>query len=180
MKKIFSITNLRVKRVALILTLITTIGVCESWAEVETSVSVTASPQGAGTAGVAKTVDGEYKSKESQSSGKWYNLTGTHTYYLKASTTSSDWLWKGWMSGNNIVLPSQTGSIKVEDDNSLNDVSKNYTATWVQPKVDNVTNPTTIVTNPIEPATTTVTFTLTDDLAAQNYEETSFSGNNMY
>ena len=140
MKKILSISNVLIKRLALIVTLVATIGVGEVWAAVETTLTVSKSPSsGAGNASVATTEAGTYKSSQSQSTGSWYNTTGTHTYWLKAETTSTAWLWKGWYSDGSLKLAALAGSTTVKDDKLTGGVTKTYTATWVQPKVTGTT-----------------------------------------
>lgn len=140
MKKILSISNLFVKRIGLVAILLATIGVGDVWAAVETTLKVTKSPtSGAGNATVATSETGTYKASQSQSTGSWYNTTGTHTYWLKAETTSTAWLWKGWYSDGALKLAALSGSTTVKDDNWLGGVTKTYTATWVQPKVTGTT-----------------------------------------
>lgn len=148
MKKILSISNVLIKRLALIVTLVATIGVGEVWAAVETTLKVSKSPSsGAGNAYVATTETGEYASSRSQSSGSWYNTTGTHTYWLKAETTSTAWLWKGWYLDGSLKLSALSGSTTVKDDKLVGSVTETYTATWVQPKVTGTTEGTSGGTN---------------------------------
>ena len=140
MKNLFSITNSLVKRVALILTLITTIGVGEVWAYAKSTVKEAANPSsGAGPAQVSKKEDSEFSNSATQTTGSFFTTSGTHTYYLKAVTTSDDYLWKGWVC-ENVWIGEQVTSISVQAAASVSNKSYNYTATWVQPKVDNVNN----------------------------------------
>ena len=140
MKKILSISNLFVKRIGLVAILLATIGVGDVWAEAKTTLNVTKSPaSGAGNATVATSESGIYAATQSQSTGKWYEPTGTHTYWLKAETTSTAWMWKGWYSDGALKLAALSGSTTVEDDNLFESVTKTYTATWVQPKVTGTT-----------------------------------------
>lgn len=140
MKKILSIGNLFVKRIGLVAILLATIGVGDVWAAVETTLKVTKSPtSGAGNATVATSETGTYAATQSQSTGSWYNTTGTHTYWLKAETTSTAWLWKGWYSDGALKLAALSGSTTVKDDKVIGSVTKTYTATWVQPKVTGTT-----------------------------------------
>ena len=140
MKKILSIGNLFVKRIGLVAILLATIGVGDVWAAAETTLKVTKSPtSGAGNATVATSETGTYAATQSQSTGSWYNTTGTHTYWLKAETTSTAWLWKGWYSDGALKLAALSGSTTVKDDKVIGSVTKTYTATWVQPKVTGTT-----------------------------------------
>ena len=140
MKKILSISNLFVKQIGLVAILLATIGVGDVWAAVETTLKVTKSPtSGAGNATVATSETGTYAATQSQSTGSWYNTTGTHTYWLKAEATSTAWLWKGWYSDGALKLAALSGSTTVKDDKLIGGVTKTYTATWVQPKVTGTT-----------------------------------------
>lgn len=157
------------------------LGVSNVWAYVETTLTVQKTPtSGAGTAGVDTSEEGTYSSSsQSQKTGKWYDATGEHTYYLMATTTSQDWLWKGWACDGNIVLQSQKGLVKVKDDDTWSSVKKTYTATWVQPMVSDVNNPDVTVTDRTATPTAIVTFSLGNDLATNNYTEMKELGNNM-
>ena len=145
MKKILSISNVLVKRVALILALVTTIGVGEVWAYAKSTVKATANPSsGAGTAQVSTSSTSGFAASATQTTGgRWDSNGNPHTYYLKASTTSAAWLWKGWYYNGVLAVNEQTSSIQVNGDytlaGSLGGKEFTYTATWLQPKVTGTT-----------------------------------------
>ena len=145
MKKILSISNLLIKRVALILALVTTIGVGEVWAYAKSTVKATANPSsGAGTAQVStSSTSGFGASATRTTGGRWDSDGNPHTYYLKATTTSAAWLWKGWYNNGVLAVNEQTSSIQVNGSyvisGSLGGKEFTYTATWLQPKVTGTT-----------------------------------------
>ena len=145
MKKILSISNVLVKRLALILALVTTIGVGEVWAYAKSTVKAAANPSsGAGTAQVSTSSTSGFGASATQTTGGRWNSDGNpHTYYLKATTTSAAWLWKGWYNNGVLAVTAQTSSIQVNGDytfaGSLGGKEVTYTATWLQPKVTGTT-----------------------------------------
>ena len=145
MKKILSIGNLFVKRIGLVAILLATIGVGDVWAYAKSTVKATANPSsGAGTAQVStSSTSGFAASATKTTGGRWDSNGNPHTYYLKASTTSAAWLWKGWYNNGVLAVNEQTSSIQVNGDytlaGSLGGKEVTYTATWLQPKVTGTT-----------------------------------------
>ena len=142
MKKILSISNLFVKRIGLVAILLATIGVGDVWAKAKSTVTATANPSsGAGTAQVSKeSSTSGFAASATHTTGGTLTISDTHTYYLKATTTSADWLWKGWYNNGVLAVPAQTSDIQVRGTASLGGGSSyTYTATWVQPKVTGTT-----------------------------------------
>ena len=145
MKKILSIGNLFVKRIGLVAILLATIGVGEVWAYAKSTVKATASPSsGAGTAQVSTSSTSGFASSANQTTGGRLNTNGNpHTYYLKATTTSAAWLWKGWYNNGVLAVAAQTSSIQVNGSytiaGSMGGQEFTYTATWLQPKVTGTT-----------------------------------------
>lgn len=145
MKKILSISNLFVKRIGLIAILLATIGVGDVWAYAKSTVKATANPSsGAGTAQVSTSSTSGFAASATQTTGGRLNSNGNpHTYYLKASTTSAAWLWKGWYNNGVLAVKEQTSSIQVNGDytiiGSMGGKEVTYTATWLQPKITGTT-----------------------------------------
>lgn len=145
MKKILSIGNLFVKRIGLVAILLATFGVGDVWAYAKSTVKATANPSsGAGTAQVStSSTSGFAASATLTTGGRWDTSGNPHTYYLKASTTSAAWLWKGWYNNGVLAVQEQTSSIQVDGDytiaGSLGGKEVTYTATWLQPKVTGTT-----------------------------------------
>ena len=145
MKKILSISNVLIKRLALIVTLVATIGVGEVWAYAKSTVKASASPSsGAGTAQVSTSSTSGFAASATRTTGGRWNQDGNpHTYYLKASTTSAAWLWKGWYNNGVLAVNEQTSSIQVNGGyviaSSQAGSEYTYTATWLQPKVTGTT-----------------------------------------
>ena len=145
MKKILSISNLFVKRIGLVAILLATIGVGEVWAYAKSTVKAAANPSsGAGTAQVStSSTSGFGASATKTTGGRWDSDGNPHTYYLKATTTSAAWLWKGWYNNGVLAVTAQTSSIQVNGDytlaGSLGGKEFTYTATWLQPKVTGTT-----------------------------------------
>ena len=145
MKKILSIGNLFVKRIGLVAILLATIGVGDVWAYAKSTVKATANPSsGAGTAQVSTSSTSGFAASATLTTGGALNSNGNpHTYYLKASTTSAAWLWKGWYNNGVLAVQEQTSSIQVKGDytisGKLGGKEFTYTATWLQPKVTGTT-----------------------------------------
>ena len=145
MKKILSISNVLIKRLALIVTLVATIGVGDVWAYAKSTVKAAANPSsGAGTAQVSTSSTSGFAASATQTTGGRLNTNGNpHTYYLKASTTSAAWLWKGWYNNGVLAVTAQTSSIQVNGSwtaiGSMGGEEFTYTATWLQPKVTGTT-----------------------------------------
>lgn len=145
MKKILSISNLFVKRIGLVAILLATIGVGDVWAYAKSTVKATANPSsGAGTAQVSKSSTSGFAASATLTTGGRLNTNGNpHTYYLKASTTSAAWLWKGWYNNGVLAVQEQTSSIQVNGKfvvmGSAAGNEFTYTATWLQPKVTGTT-----------------------------------------
>ncbi len=141
MKKILSISNLFVKRIGLVAILLATIGVGDVWAKAKSTVNATANPSsGAGTAQVSASATSGFGSSATQTTGETFTPSATHTYYLKATTTSAAWLWKGWYNNGVLAVNEQTSNIQVNGTASIRGGSSyTYTATWLQPKVTGTT-----------------------------------------
>lgn len=141
MKKILSIGNLFVKRIGFVAILLATIGVGDVWAKAKSTVNATANPSsGAGTAQVSASATSEFGSSATQTTGETLTTRAIHTYYLKATTTSAAWLWKGWYNNDVLAVSAQTSDIQVRGTASLAGGSTyTYTATWLQPKVTGTT-----------------------------------------
>ena len=141
MKKILSIGNLFVKRIGLVAILLATFGVGDVWAKAKSTVNATANPSsGAGTAQVSKSSTSGFAASATWTTGGTFTTSDTHTYYLKATTTSAAWLWKGWYNNGVLAVSAQTSDIQVKGTASITGGSSyTYTATWLQPKVTGTT-----------------------------------------
>lgn len=141
MKKILSIGNLFVKRIGLVAILLATIGVGDVWAKAKSTVNATANPSsGAGTAQVSINATSGFGPSATRTTGGTFTTSDTHEYYLKATTTSAAWLWKGWYNNGVLAVSAQTSNIQVRGTASIGGGSSyTYTATWLQPKVTGTT-----------------------------------------
>ena len=145
MKKILLISNLFVKRIGLVAILLATIGVGDVWAYAKSTVKAAANPSsGAGTAQVSTSSTSGFGASATQTTGGRLNSNGNpHTYYLKATTTTAAWLWKGWYNNGVLAVNEQTSSIQVNGSyvllGSAAGKEVTYTATWLQPKVTGTT-----------------------------------------
>lgn len=106
------------------------------------------------------------------------DMAFTHTYYCYAKLEEgreNDYLWKGWVDSTNAVAyeVQHEVAIEVSATTTQNPKAHKYTATWVVPKVTAVEPEgaeVITITDPTSKSDTVhVTFTLEDDVAADNF-----------
>ncbi len=172
------LSSIRLQQVCFYIAAIVVLGSCTFYSQ----LTITAFPENAGGVFVATdstTKPTEYTESATKNQGKF--LQPNHAYYCYAQTTDTNYLWAGWFKEDKTTLIStnQDGdsiSVTTTSQDDKNPVEYNYFALWVIPKVTAVKPESTEVIKITDPTsmsdTVHVTFTLEDDVAADNFNLT--------